>query len=183
MKTVNELIDRVKLNAGIKSDYKLAQTLNLTQHTIANYRHGRSRPDDLVLSKMAELGGIPAAQIELLAVTLQAERANTDEARALWRRIAARLQDGAVHSTVLAVCLVAMLSAVPIEASAASPIELISPDRLYIMYSLLRAIFGRVRDKLPHVNARSLRQMPSNEFRVTCDVSCPAAIAPARCIA
>lgn len=119
MHSVNELLDQVKANAGIKSDYKLAQTLNLTQHTIANYRHGRSRPDDLVLSKLAELGGIPADQVELLAVTLQAERATTEEARALWQRIASRLQAGAVHSAVLALLVAVGLFSTPPNAEAA----------------------------------------------------------------
>lgn len=102
MRTVNELLDQVKANSGIQSDYRLAKTLNLTLNTMSNYRHGRSRPDDLVLSKLAELGGIPPEQVELLAVTLQIERATTDEARALWQRIASRLQAGALHSVVLA---------------------------------------------------------------------------------
>ena len=74
MQTVTDFLDQVKANSGIQSDYKLAQVMGLTTNTISNYRHGRSRPDDLVLSKLAQLGNIPADQVELLAVTLQAER-------------------------------------------------------------------------------------------------------------
>lgn len=107
MRTVNDFLDQVKANSGIQSDYKLAQVMNVTQNTISNYRHGRSRPDDLVLSKLAQLGNIPEQDVELLAVTLQAERAVTDEARALWYGIAKRLQAGAVHSALLALLVAA----------------------------------------------------------------------------
>lgn len=143
MKSVNELIDRVKANAGIKSDYKLAQTLNLTQHTIANYRHGRSRPDDLVLSRLAELGNIPAEQVELLAVSLQAERASTDEARALWHRIAARLQGGAVHGVVLASLVAAGFITTPPNAHAAVTNSISAGSSVYYVNKLL-ALFRAV---------------------------------------
>lgn len=134
MRTVNELLDQVRANAGIQSDYRLAKTLNLTAHTIANYRHGRSRPDDLVLAKLAELGGIPADQVELLAVTLQAERASTDEARALWQRIAARLQAGAVHSALLAVIVaLGFITTPPNAVAAVTELKPANSSGLYIM--------------------------------------------------
>lgn len=144
MRTVNELLDQVKANSGIQSDYRLAKTLNLTINTISNYRHGRSRPDDLVLSKLAELGGIPADQVELLAVTLQAERATTDEARALWQRIASRLQAGAVHSVVLALLVAAgFITTTPNAHAAVTGFDAQKSGSLYIMFSFLRSLFKR----------------------------------------
>lgn len=144
MRTVNEFLDQVKLNSGIESDYRLAKTLNLTLNTMSNYRHGRSRPDDLVLSKLAELGNIPAEQVELLAVSLQAERASTDEARAMWHRIAARLQGGAVHSALLA-CLVALglFTTPPNAVAAVTELKPSNSSGLYIMFSFLRRLFKR----------------------------------------
>lgn len=118
MRTVNELLDKVKANSGIQSDYRLAKTLNLSLNTMSNYRHGRSRPDDLVLSKLAELGGIPADEVELLAVTLQADRAATAEAREMWQRIAARLMAGTVHSSLFAVLVALGLFTTPPNAHA-----------------------------------------------------------------
>ena len=134
MRTVNELLDQVKANARIQSDYRLAKTLNVSLNTMSNYRHGRSRPDDQVLSKLAELGGIPSDQVELLAVTLQAERASTEEARALWQRIAARLQSGTVHSALLAI-IVAMgfMSTPPNAAAAVTDLHAVKSGGLYIM--------------------------------------------------
>lgn len=141
MRTVNEFLDQVKANSGIESDYRLAKTLNLTLNTMSNYRHGRSRPDDLVLSRLAQLGNIPADQVELLAVSLQAERASTAEARAMWQRIAARLQGGAVHSFVLA-CLVALgFITTPPNAYATVTEPASKSGSLYIMFSLLRRFF------------------------------------------
>lgn len=134
MRTVNDFLDQVKANSGIQSDYRLAKTLNLTINTISNYRHGRSRPDDLVLSKLAELGGIPADEVELLAVTLQAERAGTAEAREMWVRIAARLQAGTVHSALFAMLVVMGFITTPPSAHAAVT-DLSPKTGLYIMYS------------------------------------------------
>lgn len=144
MRTVNELLDQVKANSGIQSDYRLAKTLNVSLNTMSNYRHGRSRPDDLVLSKLAELGGIPADQVELLAVTLQAERATTDEARALWQRIASRLQAGAVHSVVLALLVAAgFITTTPNAHATVTAFDAQKSGSLYIMFSFLRSLFRR----------------------------------------
>lgn len=170
MQTVTDFLDQVKANSGIQSDYKLAQVMGLTTNTISNYRHGRSRPDDLVLSKLAQLGNIPADQVELLAVTLQAERAVTDEARHMWQRIAARLQAGAVHSALLAVLVgVGFFGSSPsAHATAAQPD---TAARLYIMLSFLRAIFG---------TGKARRASTAARF---CHVQSPFAAAPAFALA
>lgn len=101
MQTVDGLLDAVKTRHGISSDYKLAQFLKMTQNSISNYRHGRSRPDDKTLAKLAKLGNIDLSEIDLLAAQLQAERATNDDAKLLWQRIAHRLQAGMVHASVL----------------------------------------------------------------------------------
>lgn len=137
MHTVNSLLDEVKSKLGISSDYRLAKELEMTTHSIANYRHGRSRPDDLTLSRLAQLANIPAADIDLLAVQLQAERASTEEAKALWSRIAARLQGGAIHSALLAVLVALGFITTPPNAYAVvtSPatISAAAQNGLYIM--------------------------------------------------
>ena len=133
MQTVTDLLDQVKINSGIASDYKLAQVLNLTQNTISNYRHGRSRPDDLVLSRLAQLGNIPMEQVELLAVSLQVERASTDEARTLWKSIAERLQaSGTIHAVALALLIGVGFTSSP---NAEATVTEGKTAPLYIMYS------------------------------------------------
>ena len=182
MRTVNELLDQVRANAGIQSDYRLAKTLNLTANTIANYRHGRSRPDDLVLSKLAELGGIPADQVELLAVTLQAERASTDEARALWQRIAARLQAGAVHGWLLA-CLVALgfITTPPNAVAAVTDLQSAnSRGSVYYVNKLLALLRAFLRTTRGQVIGKLASPQQHRDSHVSCAWSAAPAFAFAR---
>jgi transcriptional regulator with XRE-family HTH domain len=86
--TTNRLLDRCKESIGARSDYRLAQVLNLSKTTVTHWRNGRSRPDDLSVIRIAQLmQRDPAAVI----AELHAERAKCDETRNLWLRIAAQL--------------------------------------------------------------------------------------------
>ncbi len=148
MLTVDKLLDQAKKAQGIKSDYKLAQILDATQNTVANYRHGRSRPDDKMLSRLGELANVSPSEIELLAVQLQAERASTDQARALWSRLAQRLQAGAAHVAVLlAVAMVSIAGYAPnAEATVLSPAHQ-QTGSLYIMLSKMRRLFRALKSR------------------------------------
>lgn len=128
MQTVDDLLDQVKAKLGITSDYKLAQHLKMTQHTIANYRHGRSRPDDVTLTRLAEIAGIQPAEVELLAVRLQAERVTNEEARKLWERIAQRLQGGLAHAAALLLAVVVSLTVVAKDGHAAPALSAEKPS-------------------------------------------------------
>jgi len=88
MDTTNVLIDRCKASIGATSDYRLAKVLNISKTTVTHWRNGRSRPDDLMVIRMAGLmRRDPAAVI----AELHAERAKCAETRNLWMRIAAQL--------------------------------------------------------------------------------------------
>ncbi len=114
MYTVGTLLDAAKNRQGLKSDYKLAQVLEVTYQTMMNYRHGRSRPDDKVLTKLAELGEIDQAELDVLAVQLQAERCQNEDSKRIWMRIAQRLQAGGAHAGfMVALALSALLGAAP----------------------------------------------------------------------
>lgn len=159
MQTVDTLLDQVKTRHGIKSDYKLAQFLKVTQNTVANYRHGRSRPDDITLARLAELAGVPAEDIDLLAVQLQAERASTDQARELWSRIAARLQGGAIHSALLA-CLVALgfITSTPSAHAVVTDVSTSSGSVYYVKYLIAQErLPGLVRRPSPSMGLRRTR--------------------------
>ncbi len=110
MQTVDGLIDAVKSRHGLSSDYKLAKFLKMTPNTIANYRHGRSRPDDKTLARLADLGNIDPMEIDLLAAQLQAERATNDDAKLLWQRIAMRLQTGFSHAVTLMILAIVSIA-------------------------------------------------------------------------
>lgn len=98
MLSTNQLLDRAKELHGIPSDYKLAQVLGVAKSAVNNYRVCRSHPDDRVVARLAELTELDAGDI---AVWMQFERARDDQARALWRKIAERLQQGAVAAAVI----------------------------------------------------------------------------------
>jgi transcriptional regulator with XRE-family HTH domain len=131
MQSVNEMLDGIKSRHSIPSDYKLAAYLGVVPGAVKHWRHGRSLPDARVASRLAsELGIDP----DVLVAQLEAQRASTDEARALWQRIAARLQGGAVHSFVLA-CLVALgfMTTPPNAVAAVTDLTPSNSSGLYIM--------------------------------------------------
>lgn len=91
LRSLDDLLDAVKVKNGIKSDYKLAKFTGKTNNTIANYRHGRSQPDDTTLTQLARMADIEGAQVEMLALRFHMNRMTTDDSRRLWAGIAHRL--------------------------------------------------------------------------------------------
>lgn len=105
MINIAALLDKAKVIHSLKSDYKLALVMGVSQTALIHYRAGKSLPDARVISKICDLTGDDAA---LLAAEIEAERAKTDEARALWSSIARRLSLGVaagVTAAVLSGCL------------------------------------------------------------------------------
>lgn len=146
METIDDLLNAVKQKHGIKSDYKLAAFTGKTQNTIANYRHGRSRPDDKTLSEFADLADIPKSQIELMAVRFQVERSANSATRELWAGIAKRLQIG--FSSILFSCMVAIIAiaatALPVRASTVSVSAESVPTVYYVkLTKQARCLFSR----------------------------------------
>lgn len=110
MFSVAELLDRAKARAGFESDYRLAKVIGISQGTMNGYRHGKSMPDARVLEQLCALSGDDP---DVIGAQVQAERERTKEGKALWLRVAARLQAGAatvmtaIFSVVLALLFVA----------------------------------------------------------------------------
>ena len=119
MQTTNQLLDRIKADKQITSDYRLAKVLCVTKSAITNYRYGKSSPNDEVGIRMADLLNADPGHI---TACLHAERAQSPEIRQLWERIAMRLQNG--FSSVSLLVMVAMfslaLTALPVRVSAKS---------------------------------------------------------------
>jgi len=76
-----EYLAACKARLGIESDYALAKQLGVRQPTISSYRMGRSRMDDDVALKVAEILNLHPLQVIAAA---NAERAKTPEQRARW---------------------------------------------------------------------------------------------------
>lgn len=83
-----EFMDACKVELGIESDYALAKRLGVRQPTISGYRAGRSRMDDDVALKVAEILHLHPLQVIAYA---NAERAKTEEQKALWHGVLEKL--------------------------------------------------------------------------------------------
>ena len=87
--TTDTFLERFKAALQIKTDYRLAKLLGISHTSVLHWRNGRTRPDDLVVIRMARLMHSDPAPI---VAELHAERAKDPESRALWLRIAGQLQ-------------------------------------------------------------------------------------------
>lgn len=105
MSKISDLLDKAKVIHKLPSDYKLALVMGVSFSSLGNYRHGKTLPDARVIGKICELTGDDPA---ILAAEIEAERAKTDDARALWTSIARRLSLGAaagIGAAILSGCL------------------------------------------------------------------------------
>lgn len=87
MRTVDYL-DAVKAKHGLSSEAALERLLGVTHVTRLNYRQGRTAPDDRVALRIASLLETDPARV---LADMAAERAQSDDARAVWEEISRRL--------------------------------------------------------------------------------------------
>ena len=86
MKT-NELLNAVKIKLQLRRDADLARTLETSTARIAQWRTGKSAPDEQACFQIADILGIdPAAVI----ATVKAERETEPSKAAFWRKQTAR---------------------------------------------------------------------------------------------
>lgn len=115
MLTTNQLLDRIKSSHQAPSDYRLAKIVGIDQSGIRNYRSGRSRPDDVIASRLAVLADLDPGYV---VACIHAERAQDDQTRTLWTGIADRLQRSGLAA------LAALCFALPSDpASARTPLS------------------------------------------------------------
>jgi transcriptional regulator with XRE-family HTH domain len=99
MINIAALLDKAKVIHSLKSDYKLALVMGVQQSSLRNYRTGKTLPDERVIGKICELTGDDPG---LLLAEIEAQRAKSDEARAMWSDIAKRLTAAAAAGIVSA---------------------------------------------------------------------------------
>ena len=87
--TIENVLERVKSQHGLKSDYMVGKVLNIRQTTVSNWRTGRSFPDEKMCLILAQAASIDPA---FLVASMQAQRTKDDEVRAIWEQVAERLQ-------------------------------------------------------------------------------------------
>lgn len=144
------------------SDYKLAKLLGVVPSAVTNYRAGRSHPDELVSSKLAELCGLDAAEV---TVWIQVERSRDDQSRAIWNLIATRLEKAS--GVAAAVILSVLFSGGPDAGaqaksgdSAVVPTHVSEVHSLYIVANKLAAILAFFGFGLRRLNLRAIQQHP-----------------------
>ncbi len=114
---VPALLDKAISIHKLSSDYKLALVMGVSHRSLASYRHGMTLPDARVIAKLCDLTGDDPV---VLAAEMEAERAKTPEARALWLQVVERLQS-TLHAAVFAVVFGAIgWGALPSDAAAQS---------------------------------------------------------------
>lgn len=82
-----ELLDLAKARAGDVSDYRIAKMLGVPPGTVSNYRVGRSRPENPIAMRLAELCGLDVVEV---VAWVQLERAKSDLDRELWQLVLSR---------------------------------------------------------------------------------------------
>lgn len=137
MYSIDQLIDAAKASKGITSDYKLAKALGCTDNTVANWRHGRSRPDDESALTLAEWAGFDPC---LVLAGIHASRLTNDRVKTVWAQIATRLEKAS--GVAAAVILSVLFSGGPDAGAQAKsgdfavvPTHVSSVDSLYIVAS------------------------------------------------
>lgn len=99
MKTTADYLDAVAARLGGASDYRVAMTLGVTPAAVCNWRKGRDSIGDDAALKVAELIGVEAAEIMIVA---KAERAKNAAVKEAWES-AYRALRGIAASLALAV--------------------------------------------------------------------------------
>lgn len=93
--SIAALLDKAKLVHNLSSDYKLALVMGVSHVSLLSYRSGKTLPDARVIALLCELTGDDPA---MLAAEIEAQRAKTPEARALWLSVVSRLRETAVQT-------------------------------------------------------------------------------------
>lgn len=104
------LLDKAKAMHHLRSDYKLALVMGVSQNSLRSYRQEITLPDAGVVTKICDLTNDDPA---LIALEFEAARARTPEARDLWESISKRLQSGFASVQMLlflAIGLIAFLA-------------------------------------------------------------------------
>lgn len=98
------MLDKARDIHSLRSDYKLALVMGVSQNSLKSYRDAKTLPDARVIAKICELTGDDPV---LILAQIEEQRATSDEARALWHQVAERLQAGAATAVFAVAFLLA----------------------------------------------------------------------------
>lgn len=132
-----KLLDELRAGEPTVSWYRVARNLDVRDQTILNYRHGRTQMADDVAIRACELLGKSKRETQAIVALLAAERAQTEQARQLWKDVVKKL--GGVAATALMAIGAATLPS-PTQAAPA-PISH-NANSQYTMYNRRRRSWG-----------------------------------------
>lgn len=115
--TVDALLNRVREAQGLKSDYQMAKATGFSIQKIGNWRHGRVMPDEKACQILAVAAHLDP---DVVIAQVHALRTKDSAARAIWERIAERLQLAASHALAVILSVVFATGFVATDARAAS---------------------------------------------------------------
>lgn len=130
MFSIAEFLDAVKAAAKIESDYRLAKVIGISHGGMTNYRTGRNLPNEKVIQQLCALSGHDP---DLIAAQVQAARAQSDEGKALWLRVANRLS-GVASPAILSVLFAISLIAVPAQSARAGALIHLENVKVKLLY-------------------------------------------------
>ncbi len=85
MRTLNDLLDKIKETRSLASDNALGAALGQSRQNVSNWKLGKRLPDAVACARIAELSGVPLAHV--LGIVGEA-RAISREEKAVWRQLA-----------------------------------------------------------------------------------------------
>lgn len=122
--SISSVLDQAREQSGLRSDYMLAKVSGILQNSISQYRNGKALPDEKTCARLAELAHMDP---DVLIARVNAARAKDEAARAIWERIADRLEKSirgaaaAIFAVVVATLFVAPNDAIAGVADRAGP--------------------------------------------------------------
>lgn len=140
MKKAADFLDDLRAEYGLTSDYQIHKMFGMAVQQISRYRKGKSTFDDTTALKMAELLHKDASYAGYIAACMNAQRAQTPEARKVWEKVAKTVGAG----TALAFALAVAYALAPdqwMAAALAFP-ALPTSGRLYIMLNVGSVAFA-----------------------------------------
>jgi len=139
------LLDKAQVIHRLPSDYKLALVMGISHSSLTSYRQGKTLPDARVIAKLCDLTGDDPG---ILLAQIEAERAKTAEARALWLQVVERLQS-TLHAAIFSVLIGgAFWGGFPSESQAAER-SISQLKTLYIVECRTRSTAPTTKDKTP----------------------------------
>lgn len=107
MSKAKELLLECKIALGVKSDYKLAQGLEIDRARIADFMNGKRTPDVYACVRIALI--LKRDPSEIIAL-IESETEKNEKRKAFWVDFLSRVQGTAKLFTLAVICTISLLA-------------------------------------------------------------------------